>query len=300
MTLLVAVPDADMLNRLSQSISADAELVVWRPGDEPLDRVIDLMVSAYVVTYKLLATIRGLVRHVQTQSLGYDGASDYLPAGITLSNAVGVHEGPTAEMAMTLILASQRGWPEVGRSQFAGKWIRKTYPGLIGARVLLIGVGGIGGEFENRISGFGVELTRVARTARAGVHAVSELPELLPDADVVVLAIPLSHETRGLVDSAFLDRLPHGALLVNVSRGPIVDTDALVARLRSGAVRSALDVVDPEPLPDGHPLFSLPGSLISPHLGGDVQSMNARVDPLVLSQIARLLAGQPPDHVVLG
>ncbi len=171
---------------------------------------------------------------------------------------------------MTLILASQRGWPEVGRNQDAQKWDRPMWPGLIGQRVLLIGVGGIGREFEARIAGFDVELTRVARTARDGVHGIDELPDLLPLADIVVLAIPLNDETRGLVDGAFLDRLPHGALVVNVSRGPIVDTDALVEHVRTGAIRSALDVVDPEPLPAGHPLWSLPGSLISPHLGGNV------------------------------
>lgn len=299
MTLLAAVPDAAMRDRLAPSIPPGTELVVWRPGDHPLDRMIDLLVLPYVVTYAPLASLDGAVRHVQSQSLGYDGASEFLPAGVTFSNAVGVHEGPTAEMAMTLILASQRGWPAVGRSQVEGKWDRHMYPGLIGARLLLIGVGGIGSELEKRITGFGVELTRVARTARDGIHSVAELPELLPHADIVVLAVPLSDETKGLVDSAFLDRLPAGALVVNVSRGPIVDTDALVDHVRSGAVRAALDVVDPEPLPDGHPLWSLPGSLISPHLGGAVRSMNTRVDPLVLHQLERLAAGEQPDHIVL-
>lgn len=300
MTILVAVPDADMKKRLEPSIRGDVELVIWRPDDQPLDRVIDLLVIPYVVTYAALANLAGRARHIQSQSLGYDGASEFLPAGITFSNAIGVHEGPTAEMAMTLILASQRGWPAVGIAQTAGKWDRHMYPGLIGARVLLIGVGGIGREFEKRISGFGVELTKVARTARDGVHATTELPVLLPNADIVVLAVPLGDETRGLVDAAFLDLLPPGALVVNVSRGPIVDSDALVEHVRSGAVRSALDVVDPEPLPDGHPLWSLPGSLISPHLGGAVRSMNTRVDPLVLHQVERLVAGERPDYVVLG
>ena len=300
MKLLVAVPDDDMRARLQPQVSDEVELVVWRAGDEPLGRMIDLLVMPYAVRYDALARMAGLVRHAQGQSLGYDGADKYLPAGMTLSNSIGVHEGPTAEMAMTLILASQRVWPAVGRNQVAEKWERPTYPGLIGARVLLVGVGGIGREFEKRIAAFGVELTKVARTARDDIHATSELPELLPDADIVVVAVPFSDETQGLVDDAFLDRLPRGALVVNVSRGRIVDTDALVAHVRTGAVRSALDVVDPEPLPAGHPLWSLPGSLISPHLGGAVGSMNARVDPLVLHQVERLLAGERPDYIVLG
>lgn len=300
MTITVAVPDPAMRKRLNASVGEDVEVIVWRPGDEPRGNPIDLLVMPYTVSFAALKGLGGQVRHIQSQSLGYDGAAAAVPAGVTFSNAVGVHEAPTAEMAMTLILASQRGWPAVGRNQVAEKWDRPTWPGLIGARVLLIGVGGIGREFEKRIPGFGVELTRVARTAREDIRAIGELPALLPNADIVLLAIPLNDETRGLVDAAFLDLLPHGALLVNVSRGPIVDTDALVDRVRTGAVRAALDVMDPEPLPVGHPLWSLPGSLISPHLGGAVQSMNTRVDPLVLEQIDLLLRGGRPKYIVVG
>jgi phosphoglycerate dehydrogenase-like enzyme len=300
MTITVAVPDAAMQERIGASVPENVDVIVWRPGDQPRDDVIDLFVMPYAVVYETLRGLGGRVRHIQSQSLGYDGAEKSVPAGVTFSNAVGVHEAPTAEMAMTLILASQRGWPEVGRNQDSQSWDRPTWPGLIGARVLLIGVGGIGREFERRIAGFDIELTRVARTARDGIHGIDELPDLLPAADIVVLAVPLTDETRGLVNTAFLDRLPRGALVVNVSRGPIVETDALVEHVSSGAVRSALDVVDPEPLPAGHPLWSLPGSLLSPHLGGAVQSMNARVDPLVLEQIDLLLRGERPKNIVIG
>jgi phosphoglycerate dehydrogenase-like enzyme len=299
MTITVALPDSSMRERVAAAAPNGVDFVVWRPGDAPLDRVIDLLVMPYTVSYESLRDLGGLVRHVQSQSLGYDGANQSVPDGVTFSNAVGVHEAPTAEMAMTLILSAQRGWPEVGRNQDSQKWDRPMWPGLIGQRVLLIGVGGIGREFALRIAGFDVKLTRVARTARADTHGIDELPILLPNADIVVLAIPLNDETRGMVDAAFLDQLPAGALVVNVSRGPIVDTDALVEHVRSGAVRSALDVVDPEPLPAGHPLWSLPGSLISPHLGGAVQSMNTRVDPLVLDQIDLLLRGERPKNIVI-
>jgi phosphoglycerate dehydrogenase-like enzyme len=300
MTIRVAVPDTAMLDRLSPSVANGVELVVWRPGDAPLAGAIDLLVIPYSVSYDSLRGLGGQILHIQSQSLGYDGANQFVPAGVTFSNAVGVHEAPTAEMAMTLILSAQRGWPDVGRNQDAQKWDRPVWPGLIGQRVLLIGVGGIGREFEKRVAGFDALLTRVARTARDDIHGIDELPDLLPRADIVVLAIPLNDETRGLVDTAFLELLPHGALVVNVSRGPIVDTDALVDHVRRGAVRSALDVVDPEPLPTGHPLWSLPGSLLSPHLGGAVQSMSTRVDPLVLSQIDLLLRGEQPKNIVIG
>jgi phosphoglycerate dehydrogenase-like enzyme len=299
MTVTVALPDDAMLARLRPTVDPDVDLVVWHAGDEPLDRLIDLLVIPYVVTYDLLAQLAGEVRYVQSQSLGYDGAANFLPDGVAFCNAVGVHEAPTAELALTLVLASQRGWPEVGLNQAAGKWERSAFPGLIGRRVLLVGVGGIGREVERRLAGFDARLTRVARTARDDIHSIAELPDLLPEADIVILALPLSDETRGLVDGAFLDRLPHGALVVNVSRGPIIDTDALVERVRSGAVRSALDVVDPEPLPAGHPLWTLPGSLLSPHLGGNVQSMRDRIDPLVAEQISLLRRGLPPKLIVI-
>ena len=299
MSVTVALPDVEMLERLRPAAGDDVDLVVWHAGEPAPSRPIDLLVIPYVVTYEALAGLGGEVRYVQSQSLGYDGAAGFLADGVAFCNAVGVHEAPTAELALTLVLASQRGWPEVGRNQEAGRWARSAYPGLIGRRVLLIGVGGIGREVEARLTGFGVSLTRVARTARDDIHSISELPALLPNADIVILAVPLSDETRGLVDGAFLDLLPHGALVVNVSRGPIVDTDALVDRVRSGAVRSALDVVDPEPLPAGHPLWSLPGSLISPHLGGNVQSMRDRIDPLVLEQISLLRRGLRPKNIVI-
>jgi phosphoglycerate dehydrogenase-like enzyme len=299
MTVTVALPDEGMLARLAPTVAPDTDLIVWNAGDPAPGHAIDLLVLPYVVTYEALANLSGEARYVQSQSLGYDGAADHLPAGIAFCNAVGVHEAPTAELALTLVLASQRGWPEVGRNQVAERWERPAYPGLIGRRVLLIGVGGIGGEIEKRLSGFGAKLTRVARTARDDIHGIDELPTLLPDADIVILAVPLSDETRGLVDGRFLDLLPAGALIVNVSRGAIVDTEALVDHVRSGAVRSALDVVDPEPLPAGHPLWSLPGSLLSPHLGGNVQSMRDRIDPLVREQIELLRDDLPPKNIVI-
>jgi phosphoglycerate dehydrogenase-like enzyme len=308
MNLLIALPDDDMRARLASAlddgVDDGVDLAIWQVGDKPLGRKIDLLVIPYVTSYDFLAELDPAhVSVVQSQSLGYDGAADAVPDGVKFCNAVGVHEAPTAELALTLVLASQRGWPEIGNNQAAGKWERSAFPGLIGRHVLLIGVGGIGREVETRLSGFGAILTRVARTARddlrGPIHGIAELPELLPTADIVVLAVPLSDETRGLVDDSFLSRLPADALVVNVSRGPIIDTDALVDHVRSGSVRSALDVVDPEPLPPGHPLWSLPGSLISPHLGGNVQSMKDRIDPLVLEQIGLLRAGNCPKNIVI-
>jgi len=165
-------------------------------------------------------------------------------------------------------------------------------------------VGGVGTEIQKRLAPFDVELTRVGRSARTDsdgeIHGFDELPVLLPAADVVILAVPLTDDTRHLVDAAFLSATKHGALIVNVSRGPVVDTDALLTALEAEHVTAALDVTDPEPLPADHPLWRAPGVLITPHLGGHTGAMAGRVDRLVNEQIRRMLAGEPPQNVVLG
>jgi phosphoglycerate dehydrogenase-like enzyme len=138
----------------------------------------------------------------------------------------------------------------------------------------------------------------VARTAREGVRSTDELPELLPHADVVIVIVPVTPETTGMVDAAFLAAMKDGALLVNAARGVVVDTEALLAELTSGRLRAALDVTDPEPLPEGHPLWSAPGLLLTPHVGGAVPETNARAAAAVTDQVARILAGEPLANVV--
>ena len=149
---------------------------------------------------------------------------------------------------------------------------------LTGKRVLLVGYGAIGQEIERMLAPFNVELTRVARSARTEpkVHAVSELDALLPQAEVVVLILPSTAETQGLIGRRQLALMQQGTLLVNAARGPIVDTDALVEALNSGRIRAALDVTDPEPLPDGHPLWSCPNLLLTPHVAGSSPQFGPR------------------------
>ena len=302
-TLTIAVPDQAMLDRLSTT-ETETELVVWTTDDAPLGRPIDLLVLPYSVSPNTLPKLAGAqVSVVQSQALGYDGVAELLPAGITYCNAVGVHEGPTAELALALILSSQRGLDVAARAQPAGLWKRDWYPGLLGSSVLIIGVGGVGSAVEERLVPFDVTITRVARSERTDdhglIHAVTDLPKLLPLADIVVIAVPLTAATTNLVSGDFLDLLAPGALLVNVSRGAIVDTDALTERARTGAIRVAIDVVEPEPLPADHPLWSIPGVLITPHLGGNISSMPSRVDPLVRQQIALLQSSRPPLNVTI-
>lgn len=298
MTVTIAVADDAMRQRLEGTVG-DANVVAWNIGDAPLATRIDLFVLPYVTVFGALAALDpAAVAVVQSQSLGYDGVRDLLPAGISFANAVGVHEAPTAELAVALALSAQRGMADFAVAQLTGSWDRPMLPGLAGNRVLLIGVGGVGAEIEKRIVPFDVTLTKVARTARDGVHAQSELPTLLPLADIVILAVPLSAATEGLVDSAFLDAMRPGALLVNISRGAVVDTDTMTERVASGRLRVALDVMSPEPLPADHPLWTLPGATITPHIGGNVQSMSARIDPLVREQIRRLEQGEKLANIV--
>ncbi|MFF1559504.1 2-hydroxyacid dehydrogenase [Streptomyces sp. NPDC058279] len=258
------------------------------------------------VTLRPLAAMPA-IRVVQTLTAGIDHVLpglDALPAGVRLCNARGVHEASTAELALTLILASLRGIPGMVRGQDREEWRSGFYEALADKSVLIVGYGSIGAAVEDRLEPFECRrITRVARSARSvargPVHALAELPRLLADADVVVLATPLTEESRGLAGAGFLGRMKDGALLVNVARGPVVDTGALLAELRSGRLRAALDVTDPEPLPAGHPLWHAPNLLITPHVGGSSSAFEPRAKRLVARQLTRFAAGEPVENTVL-
>lgn len=237
---------------------------------------------------------------VQTQTAGVEHIRPHVPPGVTLCNGRGIHDASTAELAMTLVLASLRGVPGFVRAQDAHVWAPATRPALADRTVLVVGYGAIGEALERRLSGFEVEVVRVARSARDGVHGYGDLPDLLPSADVVVMIVPLTDETRGMVDAAFLDRMSDGALLVNVARGGVVDTDALVAELRRGRIAAALDVTDPEPLPAAHPLWACPNLLVTPHVGGASTAMEPRAHALIRDQLARFARGEPLLNVMTG
>jgi phosphoglycerate dehydrogenase-like enzyme len=237
---------------------------------------------------------------VQTLTAGVDHVRDGIPEGVLLCNGRGIHNASTAELALTLTLASLRGVPGFVADQGAQRWNHDWRTSLADRTVLVVGYGDIGRDIERRLLPFEVEVLRVARTARPGVHTLADLPDLLPRADVVVLVVPSTTETVGLVDAGFLDAMRHGALLVNVARGNVVVTDDLVAALHAGRVRAALDVTDPEPLPPGHPLWTAPGVLVTPHVGGATPAMWPRAYRLVRAQLARYAAGEPLANVMTG
>ena len=302
--LIVSVPTEQLAADLGD-LPEGVELVVW-PMDAaaPRDRF-DIVVPPYMSMARVLERLEGVdVGLVQGQSIGYDGVADILPDGLPFANAASVHETSTAELAVGLAIAAQRHIDAFAVDTAAGRWQPVFADSLADRRVLLLGYGGVGKAVAARLEQFEVELTPVASRAReedgVAVHGIDELPTLLPRAEIVVLTLPGGEATQGLVDDAFLSALPDGALIVNVGRGTLVDTDALVDHVRRGRIRAALDVTDPEPLPADHPLWGLPGVLISPHVGGASSAMRPRVAKLVRTQIERLVAGEPPLNVVLG
>ena len=302
--LVVTVPTSQLASDLGP-LPEGVELIVWdletpAPRDE-----IDLIVPPYMKSSSVLGAVRGVrVGLVQSQSIGYEGVADVLPDGMRYANATTVHETSTAELAVGLTLAAQRRLERFAVDTANGRWAPLFAESLADRRVLLLGYGGVGKAIEARLSGFEVELTAVASRARVEdgmpVHGVDELPELLPRAEIVIVSLPGGEATRHIVDDAFLSALPDGALVVNVGRGPLIDTDALVDHVRRGRIRAALDVTDPEPLPEGHPLWGLDGVLISPHVGGASSAMRPRIANLVRRQIEHLLAGEEPENVVIG
>ncbi|GAA4891816.1 2-hydroxyacid dehydrogenase [Streptomonospora salina] len=262
-------------------------------------------VAFYVVPYgrpqyqrlDLMARMPGL-RAVQLLTAGYEGALEYLPAGVELCNGRGLHDASTAEHALALILAAQRDLPRWAADQAAHRWQPHFTRSLAGTRVLIAGYGNIGAALEDRLAPNECEVVRVARRARPdeGVHGVGALHRLLPGASVVVLTAPHTPETEGLIGAAELALMPDDSLVVNVGRGPLLDTSALLAE--KGRVRAALDVTDPEPLPAGHPLWEAPGTCITPHVAGGSDTFYPRARSFVDDQLRRWAAGEPRANVV--
>jgi phosphoglycerate dehydrogenase-like enzyme len=235
------------------------------------------------------------VRVVQSLSAGTDWIEDRIPAWATLCNARGTRDAPVAEWVVGALLGDAYGQFAAARER---RWSDAQPRELQGATVLVVGFGSIGRAVKARLDPFGVTVVGVARHARDGVHSVDELPELIGEADAVVVLAPLAADTTGLVDARLLGRMRDGALLVNAGRGGVVDTDALVSELESGRLRAVLDVVDPEPLPDGHPLWDL-ALAITPHNSGDTAAADQRAVRFAAEQLVRFARGEPLENVVL-
>ncbi len=301
--VVVSLPDQSWIDAVGPVEGVD--LVVWDLVDPPPDAPVEVVVPHYMRPAGQLAALSRMpsLRVVQLLTAGYETAVEHLPPDVVLANAAGVHDDSTAELGVGLALAVLRGIPDFVRSQEAGTWLRAGIrPSLADRRALVVGYGSVGRAVAERLVAFKATVTAVASRARPGdglvdrVHAVDELPALLPAHDLVVVVTPLTEATRHLVDDAFLSALPDGAVVVNIARGAVADTDAVLRH--TGRLLFGLDVTEPEPLPDGHPLWAAPGVLISPHVGGASTAFVPRAVALLRGQLARIGAGHPPLHVV--
>jgi phosphoglycerate dehydrogenase-like enzyme len=237
---------------------------------------------------------------VQTLTAGIDLLRPRIRDGVRLCNARGVHDASTAEWVVAALLAVIREFGYFAVEQAAGRWATRYTGTLAGQTVLIVGYGSIGKAVEQRLAGFDATIVRVARTAREGVHPAAELPALLPHADAVILVAPVTAETTGMVNAEFLAAMREGAVLVNGARGTLVVTQDLCDALRSGRVRAALDVTDPEPLPAGHQLWTLPNVLITPHIAATTAYSALAAVGFIRDQLQRYVSGSPMANVITG
>jgi phosphoglycerate dehydrogenase-like enzyme len=302
----VALPDRDLLSALGP-LPAGLKAVPWDfdgvPDGAQLDQI-DVVVLPYPDTAGALPQLAKLknLKLVQSQTTGVDGIAAAVGPDVAIASAAGVHAASTAELAVGLMLASLRGIDVAARDQSEGRWRHERRLSLADRKVLLVGVGGIGREIARRLEPFEVQLTRVGTHARddseGHVHGTEELRELAASHEVLVVITPLTDATHRLIDTAILAALPDGALVVNVARGAVVDTEALTAEVVSGRLNCALDVTDPEPLPPDHPLWRAGNALITPHLGGDTTAFEPRIVRLLQQQLAAVAAGKAPQNLV--
>lgn len=310
--LTVTVPDqADIagLGELPEGVS----VVAWNPRDRMPEQLVNVPIDLLLVPHYFFsrtgwARIRDTpqIRAVQLPSAGYDHAIRFLPDGALLCNGRGIHDAETAELTLGLILASLRGIDVAARNMTDGIWDNQLHTSLVDRKVTVIGAGAVGKAIITRLRAFETEVSVVATHRRSEtiggvateILGMDELPAVLPQTEVLVLAVPSASATHHLVDAALLAQLPDNALVVNIARGQVVDTQALVSELAAGRLHAALDVTDPEPLPADHPLWHTPNTLITAHMGGNTTATFPRTLKLLRNQIAHLHAGEPLENLV--
>ena len=312
--------DENLAEELVRDFPAETEIVrVPRSGDKILDVDFWILTFARRDTAQTFVRLRG-VKVVQSLMAGVDWITPWLPKDILLCDGRGIHDVSTSEWVMTAILSSLKRFPIYRDLQTKQQWggqaavpndfLNESGPQLGQYRVLgedladktvlIVGYGSIGAAIEARLAPFGAKVIRLARTAKSApeVFAVSELRRLLPEADIVVAIVPLTPETQGMIGDEEIALMKRGALLINAARGPVVVTDALVEALNGYHIRAAVDVTDPEPLPAGHPLWTAPNCLITPHVGASTPEFIHRAYRFAAEQVRRYLAGEPLENIV--
>jgi phosphoglycerate dehydrogenase-like enzyme len=300
MTLTVLVPDDEGLAVLAEVPRVLPVRYQWGEPVPPEAAKAEVLIPGrHPAGEELWRTLPNL-KLIQLLSAGAEDWVGKVPEGVLLSTCRGAHGGSTAEWVVAALLSIYRKLDVFAAGRREGRWERQTADTLQGKRVLIVGAGDLGQHLRRRLEPFDARCTMVGMTAREGIHGVGELPVLLGLHDIVVLMVPLTSRTRGMVDAAFLAEMRDGAVLVNVSRGQVVVTDALVAELAAERLRAALDVTDPEPPPAGHALWTVPGLLLTPHVGGAVRGVRSRSYRVAAAEIARYAGGELPDNLVHG
>ena len=269
------------------------------PAAGDLDKV-EFYVPRYMggpAAIAMIPDMKGL-KIIQSPNAGVDDVLKIRPEGVTLCNAAGVHDASTAELAVALSIASRRGFADFAADQTAGRWVHVRKPSLADSNVAIVGYGNIGKMIGTMLENFEVSVTTFSRSGKDGALTFDHFDRMLPTFDVIILIVPLNDQTRHLMNAQRLAAMKNGAALINVARGAVVDTEALIAELNSGRITAGLDVTDPEPLPAGHPLWSTKNVIITPHVGGDSEAFTPRGRKLVEEQLARYASGQPLLHIV--
>ncbi len=287
-----------------EDLNVPTGIEALNPSNFPLDSSDLSQITFYVAPY--MSGRKGLeytnsmssLKYLQVPNAGFDDALEFLKPGVTLCNARGVHDASTAELAVALAISSRRGFYDFAQAQAAGKWAGKRYPSFNDSKIGIIGAGSIAKTLAGYLAPYDVEITFFSRSGSDGSVKIVDLDAHLPQLDIVFLVLPLNAESKHLFNKERLAKMKDGAVLVNVGRGPIVDTDALVSELNSGRIFAGLDVTDPEPLPEAHPLWSAKNLILSPHVGGNSTAFDSRAKKLISSQLERLARGEEPLNIV--
>ncbi len=269
------------------------------PADCDLDRI-TFFVPRYMGGLDAIRDLNKLtaMEVLQSPNAGVDDLIPIRPSGVVLCNAAGVHNDSTAELAVGLAIASRRGFRDFAHAQFNGVWNHQRMSTLTDATVAILGYGEIGKRIAELLKPFKTTVVPYTRSGRDGSFKLSEFDNRLSSFDVIILIVPLTNDSKGFFNDARLSSMKQGAALINVSRGPVVDTDALMKHLASGRITAAIDVTDPEPLPAGHPLWNSPNLLITPHVGGDSLAFLRRGRKLIEEQVARFANGEELINII--
>lgn len=277
-----------------EDLSTPPEIEKLSPANFSLDNDDLSQITFYVPQYlggqKALSYVEKMenLQYLQVPNAGFDDALPFLKPGVTLCNARGVHDASTAELAMALALSSRRGFYDFAVAQAKGEWAHKRYSSFNDSNVGIIGAGSIASTLKSYLEPYDLKVTMFSRTGSHGSLPISELDAILPALDIVFIVIPLNNESRNMFDAERLASMKDGAVIVNVARGPIIDTQALISELNSGRIFAGLDVTDPEPLPADHPLWKAKNLVLSPHVGGNSTAFESRGKKLIESQLLRL------------